>query len=187
MIATAGRRVILAGFMGTGKTEVGRRLARLLGWSFVDTDALVESAAGRPVAAIFAEEGEAAFRARERDAVEQACAITAAVVAVGGGAFLDLENRRRLLAAGPVVCLHASPEELMRRLGAARDRPLLNGDGTASVEERRARIEALLAQRAPVYALATHAVDTDGLSPDEVALRVRAILGISGEQPGGAA
>jgi shikimate kinase len=188
MGAAAGTRVILAGFMGTGKTEVGRRLAQSLGWSFVDTDALVESAAGRSVAAIFADEGEAAFRARERDAIEQACTMTAAVIAVGGGALLDPENRRRLLAAGPMVCLRASPEELMRRLGLARDRPLLNGDGTASTEERRARIEALLAERAPVYALATHAVDTDGLSPDEVAVRVRAILGaILGKQSGGAA
>jgi shikimate kinase len=186
MGAAAGTRVILAGFMGTGKTEVGRRLAQSLGWSFVDTDVLVESAAGRPIAAIFADEGEAAFRARERDAVERACAMTAAVVAVGGGALLDPENRRR--AAGPVVCLRASPEELMRRLGPARDRPLLNGDGTASREQRRVRIEALLAERAPVYALATHAVDTDGLSPDEVAMRVRAILSaIWGKQSGGAA
>jgi shikimate kinase len=176
-------RVILAGFMGTGKTEVGRRLARSLGWTFVDTDALVESAAGRSVSAVFAEEGEPAFRARERQAVAQACALTATVVAVGGGALLDPENRRRLLAAGPVVCLRASPRELVRRLGTARDRPLLNGDGTASEPERLARIESLLAERAPVYALATHAVDTDGLSLDEVAARVQALV----QAPGGGA
>jgi len=177
-------RVILAGFMGTGKTEVGRRLARSLGWTFVDTDALVESAAGRSVSAVFAEEGEPVFRAREREAVAQACTLNATVVAVGGGALLDPENRRRLLAAGPVVCLRASPRELVRRLGTARDRPLLNGDGTASEQERLARIEALLAERAPVYALATHAVDTDGLSLDEVAARVEALVQESG---GGAA
>ena len=139
-------RVILAGFMGTGKTEVGRRLARSLGWTFVDTDALVESATGRSVSALFAEEGEPVFRAREREAVAQACILNATVVAVGGGALLDPENRRRLLAAGPVVCLRASPRELVRRLGTARDRPLLNGDGTASEQERLARIESLLAR-----------------------------------------
>ena len=177
-------RVILAGFMGTGKTEVGRRLARSLGWTFVDTDALVESAAGRSVSAVFAEEGEPAFRVREREAVAQACTLNATVVAVGGGALLDPENRRRLLAAGPVVCLRASPRELVRRLGTARDRPLLNGDGAASEQERLARIESLLAERAPVYALATHAVDTDGLSLDEVAARVEALVQESG---GGAA
>jgi shikimate kinase len=170
-------RVILAGFMGTGKTEVGRRLARSLGWTFVDTDALVESAAGRSVSAVFAEEGEPAFRAREREAVAHACGLTTTVVAVGGGALLDPENRRRLLEAGPVVCLRASPRELMRRLATARDRPLLDGGGSASAQEQLARIETLLAERAPVYALATHAVDTDGLSPDEVAERVRALVG----------
>jgi shikimate kinase len=174
--------VILAGFMGTGKTEVGRRLAGSLGWPFVDTDTLVELAAGRSVATIFAEEGEAAFRARERAAVEHACSLPEAVIAVGGGALLDPENRRRLLAAGPVVWLRATPREILRRVGEARDRPLLGGDGTAPAE-RLARIESLLAARAPVYALATHAVDTDGLTADEVARRVRALI----EDPSGGA
>src|SRR5262245_66535536 len=101
---TPTRRVILAGFMGTGKTEVGRRLARSLGWTFVDTDALVESAAGRSISAVFADEGEAAFRAREREAVARACAMTAAVVAVGGGALRDPESREVILATRPVIC-----------------------------------------------------------------------------------
>lgn len=178
---TRARHVTLAGFMGTGKSEVGRRLSRVLGWPFVDTDTLVESAAGRSVAAIFASEGEAGFRARERDAVARACGLPAAVIAVGGGALLDPENRRALLAVGPLVCLRATPREILRRLGEARDRPLLNPDGTASEADRLARIEALLAARAPVYALATHAVDTDGLSPDQVAERVRAVVA----EPGG--
>ena len=168
--------IILAGFMGTGKTDVGRRLARDLGRSFVDTDALIESSAGRSVAAIFASEGEAAFRNRERAAIEEACALGTAVIAVGGGALLDPENRRRLFAAGPVICLRAAPAEILRRVGEARDRPLLNGEGTASESELLARIETLLAARAPTYALATHAVDTDGLTPDEVARRVRALV-----------
>ncbi len=177
-------RVVLAGFMGTGKTEVGRRLARALGRPFVDTDALVESAAGRSVAAIFADEGEPAFRARERDAVAQACALPAAVIAVGGGALLDPENRRILAAAGPVVCLRASPREILRRVGRAHDRPLLSG-GTLSDAERLARVEALLAAREAAYASATHSVDTDGLDPDAVVARVRAILDRGTERGGG--
>src|SRR5262249_58875202 len=116
---TPTRRVILAGFMGTGKTEVGRRLARSLGWTFVDTDALVESAAGRSISAVFADEGEAAFRAREREAVARACAMTAAGGAVGGGALLGPENRRRPLAARPPTCPRAPPAEGWRPLGAA--------------------------------------------------------------------
>lgn len=177
--------IILTGFMGTGKTEVGRRLARLLGRPFVDTDALVESRAGRSVAAIFASEGEAAFRQREREAIAEACTLAEAVVAIGGGALLDAENRRRLFAAGPVVCLRAAPKEILRRVGEARDRPLLDGDGTLSAAERLARIETLLAARAAAYALSTHTVDTDGLTPDEVTRRVRALVERSGERPGG--
>jgi shikimate kinase len=170
------RHVTLAGFMGTGKSEVGRRLSRMLGWRFVDTDTIVESKAGRSVAAIFASEGEAGFRSRERDAVAGACALPAAVIAVGGGALVDPENRRTLLAVGPVICLRASAREILRRVGEARDRPLLNPDGKASESDRLARIESLLAARAGVYALATHAVDTDGLSPDQVAEHIRGIL-----------
>ncbi len=176
-------RVILTGFMGVGKTEVGRRLGRALGWRFVDTDELIESAAGRSVAAIFAAEGESGFRAREREAVAHACGLTETVIAVGGGALVDLDNRRVLLAAGPVVCLRATPGEILRRVGEAPDRPLLSGEGGVSPAERLARIADLLAARAPVYALASHAVDTDGLAPEEVAAAVRAIV----ERPGGAA
>jgi shikimate kinase len=173
-------RVILTGFMGTGKTEVGQRLARTLGWAFVDTDALVEAAAGRSIPAIFAGEGEAGFRARERDAVAQACRRPATVIAVGGGALLDPENRRVLLAAGPVVCLRAAPREILRRVGGTQDRPLLRGDATESDGERLARIEALLAARQPIYALVPHAIDTDGRTPEEVAGAVRAIVEAEG-------
>jgi shikimate kinase len=173
-------RVILTGFMGAGKTEVGRRLAHVLGWRFVDTDAVIEAVAGRSVAAIFAAEGEAGFRAREREAVTDACRLAETVIAVGGGALVDPDNRRALLAAGPVVCLRATPREILRRLGEARDRPLLNGDGIASEADRLARIETLLAAREPIYALATQAVDTDGCTPDEVVEKVRAIVAVSG-------
>src|SRR5512146_2178710 len=116
--------------MATGKSEVGRRLARVLGRPFVDIDGLVEADAGRSVAEIFAAEGEPAFRAREREAVARACAVPDAVVATGGGTLLDPENRRRLAAAGPIVCLAASPEDILRRVPDPAARPLLvNGNG----------------------------------------------------------
>ena len=167
-------QVILTGFMATGKTEVGRRLARRLGRPFVDIDGLVETAAGHTVADIFAREGEAGFRTRERAAVAEACGMPEAVVATGGGTLLDPENRRRLAAAGPIVCLAAAPEEILRRVGDPASRPLLvNGGGRPG---GLARVRALLAERAPVYALATHAVDTSGLSVDQVVERVRALV-----------
>src|SRR5438552_10508839 len=121
--------------MATGKSEVGRRLARRLGRPFVDLDQLVEAAAGRTVAAIFAAEGEARFRELERDAVEEACRVPDAVIATGGGTLLDPENRRRLASAGPIVRLAAPPEDILRRIGDPATRPLLadtNGGPTTT-------------------------------------------------------
>ena len=165
-------QVILTGFMATGKTEVGRRLARRLGRPFVDVDGLVEASTGKTVADVFADEGEARFRELERAAVVEACRVPDAVIATGGGTLLDPDNRRRLAAAGPIVCLSAPAEEILRRVGDPSSRPLLkNGNG-----DRLARIRALLVERAPVYALATHAVDTAGLEVDQVVERVRALL-----------
>jgi shikimate kinase len=166
-------RVVLTGFMGTGKTEVGERLARRLGRPFVDTDALVEAAAGRSVAELFAAEGEGRFRALERQAVAQACSVPDAVIATGGGTLVDPENRRRLAAAGPIVCLTAEPGEILRRLGDVESRPLLAG---YAGDARLARIRGLLAERAAAYAAATHAIDTTRLSIEQVVERVRALL-----------
>jgi shikimate kinase len=167
-------QVILTGFMATGKTEVGRRLARRLGRPFVDVDGLVEAAAGKSVADIFASEGEPRFRELERTAVVEACRVPDAVIATGGGTLLDADSRRRLVAAGPIVCLVAPPEEILRRVKDPGSRPLLaNGRGHT---DPLARVRALLATRAPVYALATHTVDTAGLGVDDVVERVRALV-----------
>jgi shikimate kinase len=166
--------LILTGFMGTGKTEVGRRLARALGRAFVDTDRLVEAKTGRSVAAIFADDGEAAFRALERDAVAEACGLPDAVIATGGGALVDPENRRRLAAAGPIVCLTATPEEILRRVGRTDTRPLLAG--LPSDEARIERIREMLASRAGAYGSATHVVDTSDCTPDQVVQRVRTVM-----------
>jgi shikimate kinase len=167
-------QVILTGFMATGKTEVGRRLARLLGRPFVDIDRLVEAAAGKTVSDIFAADGEPRFRELERAAVAEACQVPDAVVATGGGTLLDPENRRRLAASGPIVCLSAPPDEIARRVGKGKSRPLLgSGNGAGG---RLGRIRTLLAERAPAYALATHTVDTAGLRVDEVVERVRALV-----------
>src|SRR5947199_8356079 len=148
--------------MATGKTEVGRRLARILACPFMDIDSLVEVAAGRTVAEIFANEGEPRFRTLERAAVERACGVPEAVIATGGGTLLDPENRRRLAAAGPIVCLTARPEAILRRVGDPESRPLLAKENGASA--RLARIQTLLAERGPAYAIDTHALHTSGLS-----------------------
>jgi len=172
--ARAVAHLIITGFMGTGKTEVGRRLARALGRTFVDTDRLVEAKVGRSVAAIFASEGEARFRELERAAVAEATTIPDAVVATGGGTLVDPENRRRLAAAGPILCLTASPREILRRVGDPASRPLLAA--CRSDAERLARIEELLAARATAYGSASHTIDTTGLTVDQVVERVRAAV-----------
>ncbi len=169
--------------MGAGKSTVGRRLAGLLGLRFVDADAEIERAAGRSVSEIFAAEGEAAFRAREREAV-QALRETGAVVALGGGAIAQREVRDLLLGHGTVVHLRVSPEQALARVGDAERRPLLAGLTRA---ERLARLAELLREREPAYASADIVVDTDARTADEVAQHVAAKLGGAPVRPEGAA
>src|SRR5205823_6296829 len=125
-------RLVLTGFMATGKTEVGRLLARRLGRRFVDTDGLVETAAHCSVAQIFAGDGEAYFRRLERDAVEEACAVPDALIATGGGTLLDPDNRRRRdgearVAAGASMTIEQADEVRVDR--GARSYPVLIGAG----------------------------------------------------------
>jgi len=161
--------IVLTGFMGTGKSTVGRLLAARLGRPFVDTDAVIEARHG-PIPAIFAEHGEDRFRAIEREVAREVAAERGQVVATGGRMLLDPANEAALGATGVVVCLHAPVEDLVARLaGEADQRPLLAGDDPA------ARIRALLAERAAAYARFPQ-VDTGGRTPDQVADAVLAIV-----------
>jgi shikimate kinase len=163
------KHLVLVGLMGAGKTTVGQRCAARLDRPFVDTDRLVEAGTGMTVAEIFEQRGEAAFRALERDAVADACASpTPLVIACGGGAVLDAENRQRLHDTSVVVWLQASPAELGARVGATADRPLLRGGARVATT-----LERLTELRAPAYESAADlAVDTDALTVDDVAARV---------------
>lgn len=162
------RHLVLVGLMGAGKSTVGRRCAERLGRVFVDVDDLVEAAAGRSVPEIFATDGEAAFRERERVALAEACASPGLlVIACGGGAMLDPANRECARAHGCVVWLTADPATLAARVGrgAARERRPLLADG-----DPEATLDRLAGERADAYAAAAHArVDTAGRSVDEVA------------------
>ena len=159
--------VILTGFMGTGKTCVGKRLAKRLGWRFVDLDELVEQAAKMPVARIFTERGEGVFRRMERRCIGRVIHGREQVIATGGGAFVDARNRSTLKVSGPVICLTAKPRVLMNRLGPKiQTRPLLAG------RDPMGKIQALLHRRTKAYAQADWTVDTSALSVDEVVERV---------------
>lgn len=160
--------VTLIGLMGAGKTKVGLRAAERVGRGFVDTDAMVEQAAGRSVAAIFADDGEQRFRALERAAIASALECGNVVVSVGGGAVLDADNVTRMRAAGVVVWLYADPVTLATRLtkSAARgDRPLLDGSDRTAV-----LAELLDARRDAYTAAATATLRTDGMTVDESAV-----------------
>lgn len=160
--------IILTGFMGTGKSTVGKRLAKRLGWTFVDVDQLVEAVAKMPIARIFAERGEAVFRRLERRAIGRVIRAQEQVIATGGGAFVDPQSRAKLRVSGPVVCLTAKPQVILDRVGRRLDaRPLLAG-----VANPLSRIRALLAQRAAAYGQADITIDTSSLSTDEVVERI---------------
>jgi shikimate kinase len=156
--------VVLIGFMGAGKTVVGRALSERLGFQLFDTDRMVEASAGRRIAELWDAEGEEGFRMREHDAVLQACAGSDRVIACGGGAVLEFRNYGILKGAGAVVYLRAPAAVLRDRVGIALDRPLLREPGA---------FDKLLAERQPAYESAADLiVDTDGKTADEVAAEI---------------
>jgi shikimate kinase len=156
--------------MGAGKTTVGRLLAQQWGVGVRDTDADVEATDGRSVADVFVEDGEAHFRALERTAVARALAEHDGVLSLGGGSVVD-PGTRDLLAGHDVVFLRVGLTDAVKRVGLGVGRPMLLGNV-------RSRIKALLDERTPVYeSVATHVVDTDDRTPDEVAVAIRELLG----------
>jgi shikimate kinase len=164
------RNVVLTGFMGTGKTTVGRLLAARLGYEFVDTDAEIEQRHG-PIPVIFAEHGEPTFRTIERRVAAEFGDRDGLVISTGGRMLLDPANEQVLSAHGDVFCLTASIDEIWRRVGrTATDRPLLAG------ADPRQRIVELLAERQARYARFPQ-VATDGRPPveivDEITDRIR--------------
>jgi shikimate kinase len=143
--------------MGSGKTAVGRHLARLLRFGFHDSDADIEAKTGVDIQFIFEKEGEAGFRAREKESIERLTALEAIVLATGGGAVIDPDNRRILQERGVVVYLATSIEQQLERTRHGRHRPLLNDTDP----ER--KLTELMQMRAALYAgIADITVSTDG-------------------------
>lgn len=155
------RRIVLVGPMGVGKSTVGRLLAERLGVGYRDTDDDIVAAQGRTIAEIFVDEGEAAFRAIEKQAVRAALAGHEGVLALGGGAVLDADTRA-LLAGERVVYLSMDVEEAVRRTGLNAARPLL------AVNPRKQWRELMEARRHLYEEVATAVVATDGRTPEEV-------------------
>ena len=166
--------VFLTGFMGVGKTRVGRILAQQLGRCFLDTDRMIEQRAGKSIAKIFADEGEAHFRQLERDCVLEACQRPDAVVALGGGAITRADNVEAVRCAGVLVCLKADVETIFARVRRRSNRPLLAG---LEPQAQRAKIESLLRERTPYYDQADiELYTTQAQTPEETAEKLRDLL-----------
>jgi shikimate kinase len=171
------RNIALVGLRGAGKTTVGRALAARLAWEFVDTDERLMRHFKASIRAIFEQHGEAAFRAREADAIAGLCAGSGRVISVGGGAVLIPGSREHLRRAGLVVWLTAELDELARRIASdpatAATRPALTHDAD------RDEMAHLLAVRRPLYAeIASITVDTTGLTADDVVDAIAAHFGL---------
>jgi 3-dehydroquinate synthase len=160
--------ITLTGFMGTGKTTVGRLLAARLERPYVDMDHQLEAHFGKSIPAIFAEEGEPAFRLAEIQLCSQLAEQQGLVISTGGGALVNPHSRHALAASGPVVCLTASVDEIVRRVSLTEERPLLPGDR----EAQRRRIRDLLHERRQAYASIPLQVDTTGRTPEEIVAAV---------------
>jgi len=175
---SAARSVFLVGFMGSGKSSVGKALARHLGWPFVDLDDLIEKQEGRTVAEIFAEAGEAEFRRIERIALRELLkrSAVAHVVALGGGAYAQNDNAELIRQEGvTTVFLDAPAETLWQRCNDdPQDRPL---------RQTFEQFSALHQQRRPHYLRATSRIDTSSKSADEIAEELASKLRV-GEIPG---
>jgi shikimate kinase len=160
------QNLVLVGFMGTGKSAVGRLVAQQLHFAFIDTDELIENEVGKTIPEIFAQQGEAAFRKYEQDVVKALSARRDTVIAAGGGLAADPSNLASLKTHSLVVCLWASPETILARVRTQTHRPLLQ------TPDPLAKIRELLAQRAPAYRQADVQILTDFRSPKDVVQHV---------------
>ncbi len=166
--------IFLTGFMGVGKTRVGRILAQQLGRCFLDTDRMIEQRASKSIAEIFAGEGEAHFRQLERDCVLETCQRPDAVVALGGGAVTRADNVAAVRCAGILVCLKADVDTIFARVRCRSHRPLLVG---LAPQAQRAKIESLLRERTPYYDQAhIELYTTQAQTPEDTAGQLLALL-----------
>ena len=161
------KNIVLIGFMGAGKTVVGKKLAEKLGYSYLDTDSIIETKQKKSINDIFAEDGEEAFRRMETAVIEKLSHEGKHVISTGGGMILRPENVLIMRKIGPMILLWASPEAIYDRIKDDKNRPLLD------VSEPLLKIKEILNFRTPIYKnVADHIVDTSRLSPDDACNRI---------------
>lgn len=159
--------LVLIGFMGVGKTSVGKRVAERLGRSFIDTDTLIEEAHSMTINEIFERYGETFFREKEKEVVARVSRLERCVIATGGGAVLDPENVARLKSGGLMIHLSLSPEKIFERIGRERTRPLLRKEDPKQV------LETFYRSREVLYRTCSDlTVDRNGMDVEETAEKI---------------
>ena len=157
------KNIVLVGFMGTGKTEVGKILSKKLGYALIDADTEIEKKQNMTITEIFRQQGEPAFRDIESEIIKKLAGMKKTVISTGGGAVLRPENISNLKSNGVVVCLSATPETVLQRTSVNNDRPLLQTENPLQ------KINELLEYRKPYYEKADIMIDTENKNPLEIA------------------
>ncbi|MFH1783249.1 MAG: shikimate kinase [Candidatus Omnitrophota bacterium] len=164
------KNIVLVGFMGTGKTAVGRALSKKLNREFLELDEMIEKKEGVSIKEIFDKKGEPYFRKIEKEAVKEASEKDGVIVSAGGGAVIDEENRSNLKHNGILISLEASSDVILDRTKGRKSRPLLN------VPDPKERIEELLQKRAPFYKKADFFINTEKLTIDQVVEKITSLI-----------
>jgi shikimate kinase len=164
--------IVLVGFMGTGKTAVGKDLAKKVGMKYISTDEVIEDKERRSINDIFKRSGEPYFRRVEKEVVKKVSELNNFVIDCGGGVVLDEENIQTLKENGKLICLTATSDIILERTKRYYHRPLLD------VDDPKAKVEELLKTRAPFYAKADFSVDTSNLSIEQVAEEIKRLISL---------
>ena len=167
------KNIVLIGLMGSGKSAIGRTIAKKLGRRFIDTDRFLERKIGKTITEIFNETSETTFRTLEKEIIKKVSQYIGIVIATGGGAIKDPENFNSLKQSGWIIALYASPETLYKRIAGKRVRPLL-----LNQEDPIKKLEEILSERKSMYAKADFQVDTENKEINDIADEIISLLNI---------
>ncbi len=167
------KNIVLIGLMGSGKSAIGRTIAKRLSRRFIDTDRSIERKAGKTVSEIFTELGEVEFRRIEKETIKKISQYVGIVIATGGGAVKDVENFKVLKESGWIIALYASPETLFKRIEGKRIRPLI-----ANEEDPVKKLEEIYATRKIMYAQADFQIDTENKEINDIADEIIGLLNV---------